>query len=231
MNKRIGDEHIKLSEEQYEYCMKNYDKDECKELIFKGHIRYTLKIAGGYFSDRYNRDELDSEALLGLWKAVLAFDPSRGFRFSTFVTPIIHSTMRKYLRKHKDHPADESLNKPASRELSDNNISDHIDLLVDGNDYIEKHENEFMIREALNLLTDQEKEVFIDYYMRDMNQPAIAEKRKCTQVNVSRLLKSARGRMVIYFARGLKITEGNLYTGEVESALEILRKDIKYFVK
>lgn len=218
---------IKLTEEEYDYCIENFDDYECKEKLFRGHIKLALWVSSRFFSDRHDRSELDSEALAALWKAILQFEPSKGCRLTTFASRVIYNVLSKYLRKHKDHPADGSLNIPINGYSEDKQL-DLIDVIWSGKDEFNDYENSLLVKEGLELLTDEEREIFIDYYLNDKTQLDIAAERKCTQVNVSRLVLRSVNRMIIYFATGKKC-RGNVFLSDVEIAKNILKKNREVF--
>lgn len=225
----LEDQAIKLTKEEYEYCIVNFDKMECKEMLFKGHIKWALRISRKYFSNRFTRDEIDAEGLVGLWKAIRMYDPTKGYKLITFMTPVVRNQVNKYIRKFKDTPVDESLNTTIKSD-KDRGKSDYfIDMLEDEKDYIIAHENKMIFEEAINILPDIEKDVFISYYIRNIPQRDIVVRGTTSQVNISRILKRARGRIAIYLAKGY-VRKGRLTEEEVDEALNILAKDKKYFI-
>lgn len=49
---------------------------------------------------RLDPDELTSEALMGLTKAAIDFDPDKGFRFGTYASNCVINTLYSYITKH-----------------------------------------------------------------------------------------------------------------------------------
>lgn len=62
-------------------------------------------------------EDMKQEALLGLWRACISFDPSKG-KFSTYAGCCILNAIRYALRGYQKQPETVSLNQPISEEGS-----------------------------------------------------------------------------------------------------------------
>jgi RNA polymerase sigma-32 factor len=87
-------------EREYGYMVfKNNDKDAAKMLI-QSHLRLVVKIAARFYKN-YGLPiaDLVSEGNIGLMRAVKKFDPSKGFRLSTYAMLWIKSHIQEYVLK------------------------------------------------------------------------------------------------------------------------------------
>lgn len=231
----LEDKAIKLTNEEYEYHINNIDKPESKEMLFRSHIKWALRISRNYRSNRFTRDEIDAEGLVGLWIAIQQYDPNRGgVKLITFATPVIRNHIIKYIRKYVGTPKDEYLNvKPKAYSDRGDKSEEIIDLLPDDEDCIKNQENKTIFNSIIDILPDilneKELKVFIGYYVKNKRQTDLQEELGITQVQVSRILKRVRDRVTIYLATGNKVKRSVTYK-EVEEALSILTEDKEYFI-
>jgi RNA polymerase sigma-32 factor len=72
------------------------DLDAAHQLV-TAHLRLVAKIAMGYRGYGLPLDELISEGNIGMMRAVLGFDPDRGFRFSTYALWWIRAAIQEYV--------------------------------------------------------------------------------------------------------------------------------------
>lgn len=78
--------------------------EQAKLRVFRHNQRLVLK---PFFSWRracpeHGWPDLLNAALEGLWKAIGMFDPSRGFRLSTYAGPWINNHMQRWMQEHRD---------------------------------------------------------------------------------------------------------------------------------
>lgn len=59
-------------------------------------LAITLVARHPLYRIREERDDLQTEALIGLYEAVLRFDPARGLQFSTFASHYIHGRIHEH---------------------------------------------------------------------------------------------------------------------------------------
>lgn len=160
-------------------------------------------------------EDVKGEAILGLIRAVQKFDPSKGFKFSTYAVPHIDNKVRRCVvknncilklpRNDQTHYGIHKNNIELLRMcVSGSNVLD-IQSPVTGSDgenkellLIDVLENKFdMLYEELLILIDQiltnrEFKIFHNYYVLDQVQEEIAMDLRMSQVQVSRLLKKIR---------------------------------------
>lgn len=93
---------VLTEEEEQEYgykVFKNNDKEAAKMLI-QSHLRLVVKIAARFYKN-YGLPigDLVSEGNIGLMKAVKKFNPTKGFRLSTYAMLWIKSHIQEYVLK------------------------------------------------------------------------------------------------------------------------------------
>ena len=97
--KRIQKYHMLEAEEEYElaqeWCAKK-DPQAVKQLI-TSHLRLVAKIANGYRGYGLPLTDIIAEGNLGLMQALKKFDPTKGYRFSTYAMWWIRAAMQEYI--------------------------------------------------------------------------------------------------------------------------------------
>src|SRR5690606_34700343 len=66
-----------------------------RELVIQHNLRLVDRLARRRWRNGRDRDDLFQDAVLGLLRAVDRFDPSRGFRFSTYAYKAISTTLSR----------------------------------------------------------------------------------------------------------------------------------------
>lgn len=72
---------------------------ECVEALLYENSGLTWTMIGRQLSGNAEYADLQQEAMLGLWRAILYFDPSRGIRFSTFACIAIFRGVRQAVQR------------------------------------------------------------------------------------------------------------------------------------
>jgi len=164
----------------------------------------------------YDPDELFASGSVGLWKAIKAFDPSKGFKFATFASRCIENEIFMFHRKQGKELTYYSLDTQIADVASETNrdkehrgdsfqvlvgIDGHEDSVIDGMmvDRILQFMKELKVR-----LTNREYEVL----MMDISgkkQRNIAKVLDLSQSYVSRILMRARKKAKFHFNRFYEI--------------------------
>lgn len=76
---------------------------EAKNRIVRGNLRFVVQIAAEYQTGSVPFADLIAEGNVGLIKAVDKFDPSLGYRFSTYAVWWIRNAIQRAIR-HQSHP-------------------------------------------------------------------------------------------------------------------------------
>ncbi|HCK09801.1 MAG TPA: hypothetical protein DHW45_07980, partial [Candidatus Latescibacteria bacterium] len=76
---------------------------EAKNQILEGNLRFVVQIAAQYQSSTLPFADLLAEGNIGLIKAVDKFDPTLGYRFSTYAVWWIRNAIQRAIR-HQNQP-------------------------------------------------------------------------------------------------------------------------------
>lgn len=163
--------------------------EENLETVYVMANKYINKIKG-----RYELDELVSEGFLGLDKAIKTFNTSKDIKFSTWASRNIEYKIKDLLfkdsRYRKCKKVDgnmvwedvdiSSLNIPVSEEVQDEKVNQ----LEDEFQWQKVDEN-IVVEEQLSKLSNIDREMLEDYYIRGMKQKEISEKYDISRSYVS----------------------------------------------
>jgi RNA polymerase primary sigma factor len=85
--KEIGRINLLTSDEEFEYAQRAVEGDEeAKRMLAESNLRLVVSIAKRYVGRGMLFLDLIQEGNIGLMKAVDKFDPSKGYKFSTYAT-------------------------------------------------------------------------------------------------------------------------------------------------
>ncbi len=142
---------------------------------------------------RVTPDEFFSTGMFALMKAVHTFDISKGFKFATYASMVIHNEYGMFIRSHRRYFNEDNLDGVKAEDGEGKQLT-LLDLLVDDNEDLEEIE---MKEIGLQLLLEMEKKIkpkdlaILRMYMVGGNQRAIAEELGLSQSYVSRIVKRA----------------------------------------
>lgn len=137
----------------------------------------------------YDFNDLTSIGLIGLCKGAKSFDPSKGYKASTYLTRCIQNEIFYYFR---------SIRKPTNNTVSiDTHIADNLtieDTIADDIDIEEdmiKKDQLNIVKMAIQSLSEREQVVIVHRYeiggVEKLTQEQLAKKLNTSQANVSRL--------------------------------------------
>lgn len=141
----------------------------------------------------YDFNDLTSIGLIGLCKGAKSFDPSKGYKASTYLTRCIQNEIFYYFR---------SIRKPTNNAISiDTPIADNLtieDTIADDVDIEEdmiKKDQLNIVKMAIQSLSEREQVVIVHRYeiggVEKLTQEQLAKKLNTSQANVSRLRSRA----------------------------------------
>lgn len=129
-------------------------------------------------------DDVVQEARIGLWKACISFDESKG-AFSSYAVMCILNNVRMYFRREKRHGGCISLNTVVNEENETEfgDLLEHPDGSVEGSGVF--------VKDFISSLTEREQKiVYFQFY--SVTQKAACKELGCTQAWYSKLLKRIR---------------------------------------
>lgn len=161
------------------------------------------KVGGPFRADRSFEafyDDLVQEGLIALLEAIQRFHIPSGNRFSTFAWPTIEGQMRNYLRTGESDRRSLALGDlPVLRGQPDRPPDEIVD---DGVDHafrwqraIDKLHDHQVMEDALNRLTERQRQVIRLRFWLGMRQVAIAERLEVSRARVHALLSRALERL------------------------------------
>lgn len=107
------------------------------ERLFEENIRMAYSVLWKHYPQHGNDEDMKQEALLGLWRACMTFDPAKS-QFSTYATTCILNQIRMAIRSIVRQPQTVSLNTPLKSQ-ENLTLSDTLEEIVSSVDdeYIE----------------------------------------------------------------------------------------------
>lgn len=148
-------------------------------------------------------DDLIQEGEVALIKAVDAFDPTLGFKFSTLAYPYISGNIQKFINKnisqwHRPRngqgyypiPVETAMDAPRLSQRDDDEMSNETGA---EDDEFKLLECKILIEQISN--SKDEARACVAHIFEGMTQNEIAEELNVTQVQVSRLIKRTLARL------------------------------------
>lgn len=164
-----------------------------KEKLVTDNIKLAHYIANRYRGLSVDFEEIVSCAYLGLTKAALTYDSSKGIKFSTYAGRVMTNEILQCERREGKH------NKVVILSM-ETPVADGItieDTILDPKDYYGDVENRVAVMEGAGSLTAIEKKLLeIKTRNPEITQEELSATLGFTQSYVSRLLKSARTKLL-----------------------------------
>lgn len=189
--------HKDLTPEEYQYCIDNIDKKECKLDLLYSHIKLAIKIANK-FKNKTNMmvsyEDIESIAIYAVWHAIELFDPSKGNKLSSYIYPAVSRAILSEFRNEEKEIECISIDVKDGETNKELNLIDaikvHRDKLYNGNrleDIIES-----------GSFSDNPKDKYIlrRILLEDAKQITVADEmkvtRQCVSVRYHRLKKKLK---------------------------------------
>lgn len=153
------------------------------EQLFHKNINLAYYILHKHYTLSAQDEDLKQEALLGLWKACMTFDPSKA-QFSTYAIRCILNQINMYYRKESNKPLTVSLNAP----VGEDGLTME-DVLEDPCPSID--EGLIDLKTYLAGLTDEERKI-IQLNVEGFTQQQIGDKMGKSQAWCSHMLRRLR---------------------------------------
>ncbi|MCR5288477.1 MAG: sigma-70 family RNA polymerase sigma factor [Treponema sp.] len=177
------------ADEEYQCALrvKNGDK-KAREHFILANIPFAIHYSKGFRGYKLEREDLISEAIVGLIRAVDRFDAEKGFRFTTYAKWYIRNEIQraagKYVKTNECDIDDEAILSALEDDLT--------------NPIEEKYMNEAVskcVQDAINSLSKKEADVIIRHYGFGNTKPqsfsSIADCYGLTKTRIHQIEKAA----------------------------------------
>lgn len=169
------------------------------EEVYKQFERF-LHSQASHWKSKFEYDEIFQTAVLGLMKAYKTYDESKGLLFMTYLSTVVNNEILMYNRKHERYLGQESLNRVIPGK--DHSECELQELIADEKNGIEEllesfelEDNKQQLKAAMEKLSERQRNVIVDYYIKGLNQNQICEKYGLCQSYISRIIKTGLKRL------------------------------------
>lgn len=121
-----------------------------KEKLFNENINFAYSIANKYMNYFLEIEDIRQQALIGLWKAAMIYDESKGCKFITLANTVIRNSINMYLRSIKKHIE----NDISIYTKLDNDELTLQDIIRDKKDLIDELEDNMDAQKLLSKISD-----------------------------------------------------------------------------
>lgn len=191
VKQRMNKKFEKFSDEELLRNIKSVDKISSKEAaILVERYMNIVRIKALTTAKRCpsaDFDELYSDGLMGLLKAIRYYNEDKGASFATFASRCVDTSMSTCVKKA-------TKNSPTNRD-DDFDFDSLQDESLSADDIIiEKEENEEFYKKLDRILTDREMSV-IDMYIKNFSYQQIGEKLGINEKSVDNALQRAKAKI------------------------------------
>ncbi len=175
------------------------DAEEAMDQLVQHNMRLVAHIAKKYQNAEEDLEEYISVGSVGLMKAVLSFDQTKGSKLGTYAARCIENELLMMLRSRKKATREISLQEPVGVDQEGNECSLMDIMESDAKDIVEEIYTGEMIKKALFLmkteLSEREQEILSMRYglfrEREYTQKEVGDKLHISRSYVSRIEKKA----------------------------------------
>ena len=198
-----------LSPEEEADVLRRFDEDRSlADTLIRHNLRLVVFIARKFESCGTGIEDLISIGTIGLIKGVNTYKTDRGIKLATYASRCIENEILMHIRKNAPHRGDVSIDEPLTSDAEGGELT-LSDVLESGDSPVgaelEKKEDERIVREAVDLLDEREREIIILRYglygHREMTQKEVADRMGISQSYISRLEKKIIGRLRVLIAK------------------------------
>lgn len=167
--------------------------EDQKQLVLNngGLVPHLIKKLPSPPSTTAQYEEFVSVGTMGLIKAAVNFDSSKGFKFSTFAARCIYNELFHHFRHIRKHATDLSFDTPIAK--GDKNEFRLEDILADPTDFVQNFEDDQRVSQILSnifKLPSRERSILLSH-VGGLTQIQIAKRSGLSQGHISRLLKAS----------------------------------------
>ena len=198
-----------LTSEEESYYLQEYKQGnlEAKNILIERNLRLVAHIVKKYQGAPEEMDDLISIGTIGLIKAIHTFDAQKASRLSTYAARCIDNELLMLLRSKKKSNREVSLYDPIGTDKEGNEISlldiietEPVDVVKN---YSLKQDIARLYQLLPKVLTTREREIiklrYGLYGEQELTQREIAKRLNISRSYVSRIEKSAIGKLRQYF--------------------------------
>ena len=195
------------AEEKY-YIQKYTEGDlEAKHILIERNLRLVAHVIKKYQNLDEDTEDLISIGTIGLIKAVVTFNPSKGNRLAAYASRCVENEVLMYLRSRKKNGKDVSLYEPIGTDREGNEIRLYDIMETDDDDIPEKiylKENIQKLYEKVESELSQREKLVLKmryglYNGEQYTQREIARQLGISRSYVSRIEKSAVQKLRLFF--------------------------------
>lgn len=186
-----------IQDEVISYLGTGHDQ-EARSILIKHNLRLVIHVAEKFHNTRIDLDDLFSIGTIGLIKGVRTFNPEKGVKLGTYVTPCIRNEILMYLRKTQKQGLEVPLDEPLCTDADGNELT-WLDVLeaegAEASRDLELEGRREMLLEAIERLNARDQTIIkLSFGIgipdgRKWSQKEIAELLDISQSYVSRLEK------------------------------------------
>jgi RNA polymerase sigma factor (sigma-70 family) len=171
--------------------------DERVELYEK-NTRFAIYLAASWLEKfPYElRDDLFGEARVGLWKACMTFNPSRGVKFTTYAGRVITTTILQFREKNKNifHIHPESLQED-SGQSDDSLNARHVDEEIG---YDDNFDGKVFFKIIVESMRTKYPTLYL-YLLKGLTQTKIGQMQNKTRAAISQRIKKEKVKLIKEF--------------------------------
>ena len=195
------------AEEKY-YIQKYTEGDlEAKHILIERNLRLVAHVIKKYQNLDEDTEDLISIGTIGLIKAVVTFNPSKGNRLAAYASRCVENEVLMYLRSRKKNGKEVSLYEPIGTDREGNEIRLYDIMEIDDDDIPEKiylKENIQKLYEKVESELSQREKLVLKmryglYNGEQYTQREIARQLGISRSYVSRIEKSAVQKLRLFF--------------------------------
>lgn len=177
-------------------------QEDAKQLLIEHNLRLVVYIARRFENTGVNLEDLISIGTIGLIKAISTYRRDKNIKLATYASRCIENEILMHIRKISSQRAEVSLEEPINMDYDGNELLLSDILGTDENvvtGQLEDAVDLVLLRQALDLLTDREREIVNMRFglegQQELTQKEVAVKLGISQSYISRLEKKIMVRL------------------------------------
>ena len=187
------------AEEKY-YIQKYTEGDlEAKHILIERNLRLVAHVIKKYQNLDEDTEDLISIGTIGLIKAVVTFNPSKGNRLAAYASRCVENEVLMYLRSRKKNGKEVSLYEPIGTDREGNEIRLYDIMETDDDDIPEKIYLKENIQKLYEKVESELSQRYGLYNGEQYTQREIARQLGISRSYVSRIEKSAVQKLRLFF--------------------------------